>query len=64
MLPLGGVVADKRHTDKELAVKLSFGPVELAVEVQKDKIGEKRTTTREVTEYVLPEWAQASEVPA
>ena len=61
MLPLGATVADKRHTDKSVVVALSFGPVELSVEIEKDKIGEKRQTVRKVTEYVLPEWARRSE---
>ena len=62
MLPHGAAVADRKHTDRDVAVTLSFGPIDLAVEVRKSAIGEKRTTVREVTEYALPEWATPREV--
>lgn len=60
MLPAGATVADGRHGNNA-AVTLSFGPIDLSVEIDKDKVGEKVTTTREVTEYVLPEWATVPE---
>lgn len=45
--------------EKEIAVSCEFaGGIRLSVEERRDAVGEQRTETREVTEYVLPEWAQ------
>jgi hypothetical protein len=61
MVPLGATVKPVDYSDKLLGLTHTFGPVDLVVAIRKDKIGEQRTVTREVTEHVLPDWAQPAE---
>lgn len=61
VIPLGATVAPAAYSDTELAVTHTFGPVDLKVAIRKDKVCEERTTIREVTDHVLPDWAQPAE---
>lgn len=61
MIPLGATVTrnDERR-DPIVTVEHGFGPVKLGVEARASMVCTERTTTRPVTEHVLPEWAQSA----
>ncbi len=59
LIPLGATVTDHPHSSAEVQLKLAFGPVALEIGALRAEVCEAVTETREVTEHVLPEWAQA-----
>ncbi len=58
LFPLGGATVKPDDDRVGVVVKRSFGPVRYELQAKRSEVCETRTTTREVVEHVLPEWAQ------